>query len=67
MSSAQGFKAGLYGDYLVDLVEKVFTQFGWSTKVECNGGDEGEGEGEAKAKGKKKRDQAAQGCAALFS
>jgi len=47
--SAQGFKAGLDGDYLVDSVEQVFTASGWTTTVECNGGKQGK----AKAKGKK--------------
>lgn len=48
---AQGFKSGLDGEYLVDSVEQVFTQGGWSTTVECNGGKKGK----AKAKGKKKK------------
>jgi len=47
--NAQGFKVGLDGEYLVDSVEQVFTQSGWSTTVECNGGKKGK----AKAKGKK--------------
>ncbi|NNA03666.1 phage late control D family protein [Pseudomonas lundensis] len=47
--NAQGFKAGLDGEYLVDSVEQVFTSGGWSTTVECNGGKKGK----AKAKGKK--------------
>lgn len=51
MINAQGFKVGLDGEYLVDSVEQVFTQFGWSTTVECNGGKKGK----AKAKGKKKK------------
>lgn len=51
MIYAQGFKAGLDGEYLVDSVEQVFTQSGWSTTVECNGGKKGK----AKAKGKKKK------------
>lgn len=46
---AQGFKVGLDGNYLVDSVEQVFTQAGWSTTVECNGGRKGK----ASAKGKK--------------
>ena len=37
--NAQGFKTGLDGEYLVDSVEQVFTQSGWSTTVECNGGN----------------------------
>lgn len=48
---AQGFKLGLDGTYLVDSVEQVFTQAGWSTTVECNGGKKGK----ANAKGKKKK------------
>ncbi|WP_070415018.1 phage late control D family protein [Pseudomonas lundensis] len=47
--NAQGFKPGLDGEYLVDSVEQVFTQSGWTTTVECNGGKKGK----AKAKGKK--------------
>lgn len=47
--NAQSFKVGLDGEYLVDSVEQVFTQSGWSTTVECNGGKKGK----AKAKGKK--------------
>lgn len=49
--SAQGFKVGLDGEYLVDGVEQVFTQSGWTTTVECNGGKKGK----AKAAGKKKK------------
>lgn len=49
--NAQGFKVGLDGEYLVDSVEQVFTQSGWSTTVECNGGKKGK----AKAKGRKKK------------
>ena len=52
MINAQGFKVGLDGEYLVDSVEQVFTQSGWSTTVECNGGKKGK----AKAKGKKKKE-----------
>ena len=47
--NAQGFKTGLDGEYLVDSVEQVFTQSGWSTTVECNGGKQGK----AKASGLK--------------
>ncbi|WP_406834047.1 phage late control D family protein [Pseudomonas asiatica] len=47
--TAQGFKNGLDGEYLVDSVEQVFTASGWTTTVECNGGKKGK----AKAKGKK--------------
>ncbi|WP_162094768.1 phage late control D family protein [Pseudomonas chlororaphis] len=50
---AQGFKVGLDGEYLVDSVEQVFTQAGWSTAIECNGGKKGK----AKAKGKKKKQE----------
>lgn len=49
--NAQGFKVGLDGEYLADSVEQVYTQAGWSTTVECNGGKKGK----AKAKGKKKK------------
>ncbi|AZC56286.1 phage late control D family protein [Pseudomonas chlororaphis] len=51
--NAQGFKAGVTGEYLVDSVEQVFTQAGWSTTVECNGGKKGK----AKAKGQKKKQE----------
>ena len=47
--NAQGFKPGLDGEYLVDSVEQVSTQSGWSTTVECNGGKQGK----AKASGLK--------------
>lgn len=47
--NAQGFKEGLDGVFLVDSVEQVFTQSGWSTSVECNAGTKGK----AKAVGKK--------------
>ncbi|WP_459205919.1 phage late control D family protein [Pseudomonas sp. MLB6B] len=50
--NAQGFKPGLDGEYLVDGVEQVFTQSGWTTSVECNGGKKGK----AKAAGKKKKE-----------
>ena len=49
MISAQGFKGGLDGEYLVDSREQVFTQSGWSTTIECNAGKKGK----AKVKGKK--------------
>lgn len=39
--NAQGFKDGLDGEFLVDSVEQVFTQSGWSTTVECNAGRRG--------------------------
>lgn len=52
--NAQGFKTGLDGEYLVDSVEQVFTQSGWTTTVECNGGKQGK----AKAKGKKTKAKA---------
>ncbi|AIS15059.1 hypothetical protein JM49_26300 [Pseudomonas chlororaphis subsp. aurantiaca] len=48
---AHGFKVGLDGEYLVDSVQQVYTQAGWSTTVECNGGKNGK----ANAKGKKKK------------
>lgn len=47
---AMEFKVGLDGDYLVDSVEQVVTQGGWSTTVGCNAGKKGK----AKAAGKKK-------------
>lgn len=47
--NAQGFKPGLDGEYLVDGVDQVFAQSGWTTTVGCNGGKKGK----AKAKGKK--------------
>ncbi|MEW4951502.1 phage late control D family protein [Pseudomonas asiatica] len=50
--SAQGFKSGLDGEYLVDSVEQVFTASGWTTTVECNGGKKGK----ATAKGGKKKE-----------
>lgn len=46
---ATGFKVGLDGDYLVDSVEQIYTQSGWSTTIECNAGKKGK----AKAAGKK--------------
>ena len=52
--NAQGFKTGLDGEYLVDSVEQVFTQSGWTTTVECNGGKQGK----ANAKGKKTKAKA---------
>lgn len=48
---ASGFKEGLDGEFLVDSVEQVFTQAGWSTTAECNGGKRGK----AKVAGKKKK------------
>ena len=54
MINTQGFKPGLDGEYLVDSVEQVFTQSGWSTTVECNAGKQGK----AKAKGKKTKTKA---------
>ena len=39
--SAQGFKTGLDGEYLVDSVKQVFPQSGWITTIECNGGKQG--------------------------
>ncbi|WP_122423324.1 phage late control D family protein [Pseudomonas viridiflava] len=50
---ARGFKREIDGRYLVDSVEQVFTQSGWSTTVECNGGKKGKAEAEAKGKKKK--------------
>lgn len=50
--NAQAFKEGLDGTYLVDSVEQVYTQAGWSTAVECNGGKQGKATAAGK-KGKK--------------
>ena len=50
---AQGFKIGLDGEYLIDSVQQTYTQAGWSTTIECNGGKKGK----AKAKGKKKQEK----------
>lgn len=50
MISAQGFKVGLDGEYLVDSVEQVFTQSGWTTTVECNGGKKGKAKASSKQK-----------------
>ena len=47
---AQGFKVGLDGEYLVESVDHSFTQGGWTTSVECNGGKQGK----ATAAGKKR-------------
>lgn len=47
--NARGFKVGVDGVYLVDSVEQIFTQAGWTTTIECNGGQKGK----ANAKGKK--------------
>lgn len=47
----KGFKAGLDGEYLVESVEQLFTASGWTTTVECNGGNQGK----AKAAGSKPR------------
>ncbi len=39
---ADGFKADLDGEYLVDTVEHTFTQGdGWHTTIECNAGEHG--------------------------
>lgn len=48
--NAVGFKEGLDGEFLVDSVEQVFAQSGWSTTVECNAGRRGK----AKTAGTKK-------------
>lgn len=45
-------KDGLNGEYLCDSVEQVFTQAGWSTTVECNGGKQGKAKAEPKKKDK---------------
>lgn len=49
MINTQGFKPGLDGEYIVDSVEQVFAQTGWSTTVECNAVKHGK----TKATGKK--------------
>jgi len=41
-------KDGLNGEYLCESVEQTFTQAGWSTTVECNGGKKGKAKAEAK-------------------
>lgn len=38
-AAEQATKARLDGDYLVDSVEQIFTQSGWSATVECTGGN----------------------------
>ncbi|SEC73525.1 late control protein [Pseudomonas marginalis] len=52
--NAQGFKEGLDGEFLVESVEQVFTQSGWSTTVECNAGKKGKAKAAGKKKGKSK-------------
>lgn len=42
-----GFLSGLDGTYLIESVEQVFTNAGWRTTVQCNGGRQGK----ARAKG----------------
>ena len=36
-AAEQATKARLDGEYLVDSVEQIFTQSGWSATVECTG------------------------------
>lgn len=52
--NAQGFKDGLDGEFLVDSVEHVLTQSGWSTTVECNAGTKGKSKVAEKRKSKSK-------------
>lgn len=52
--NAQAFKEGLDGEYLVDSVEQVFTQAGWSTTVSCNAGKKGKSNAASKKKKKPK-------------
>lgn len=52
---AREFKDGLDGGYLVDSVEQVFTQAGWSTTAECNAGQKGKANAKGKSKKKAKR------------
>lgn len=49
---AQGFKVGLDGEFLAESVQQTYTQSGWSTTVECNGGKKGKANANGK-KGKK--------------
>ncbi|EGH26173.1 pyocin R2_PP, tail formation GPD [Pseudomonas amygdali pv. mori str. 301020] len=39
---------------MVDSVEQVFTQSGWTTVIECNGGKSGKAQGERQEKERKK-------------
>ncbi len=52
--NAQAFKEGLDGEYLIDSVEQVFTQAGWSTTVSCNAGKNGKAHAANKKKKKSK-------------
>lgn len=49
MLIAHGFKEGLDGEYLIESVNQTFTNSGWTTSVQCNGGKQGK----AKAKSQK--------------
>lgn len=46
--SVVDLKPGLNGEYLCESVEQTYTQAGWSTTVECNGGRKGKAKAEAK-------------------
>lgn len=50
--NAVGFKEGLDGEFLVDSVEQLLAQSGWSTAVECNAGKRGKAKAAAKKKTK---------------
>lgn len=39
----QGFKPGIDGRYLIDLVTHRYSASGWTTTVQCNGGAQGKG------------------------
>ena len=49
MLNARGFKDGLDGEYLIESVSHNFSSGGWTTSVQCNGGQQGK----AKAKSHK--------------
>ncbi len=61
--NAQAFKEGLDGEYLVDSVEQLFTQAGWSTTVSCNAGKKGK----ANAASKQEKAKRSQSVVALMS
>ncbi|CAM4057434.1 putative baseplate hub protein [Pseudomonas reidholzensis] len=48
-----GFIAGLDGPYLIESVEQVFTNSGWRTTVQCNGGKQGKAKAKGSAPGKR--------------
>ncbi|MHC1479817.1 phage late control D family protein [Frateuria aurantia] len=49
--TVSGLKTGIDGTYIASSVEQTFTRAGWSTTVECNGGNDGK----AAASGKRKQ------------